>query len=130
VISGIVTEWLEATLTLVVASAGSNGRSVVAVVDTGYDGTLSLPESLITELGLTWARRGTSQLADGSMVQSDHFHAVVDWDGHPCNVVVELADNVPLLGTKLLRGYELTAQMRPHGKLTLKKLPPKRRKRT
>jgi clan AA aspartic protease len=129
VISGSVTEWLEATITVTVSAPGSSGRSLVVVLDTGYDGALSLPEPLITELGLTWARRGSSELADGSVVPSDHIHAVVHWDGRPREVFVEMANNVPLLGTALLRGYELNAQMRPHGKLTLTRMPPKRRTR-
>ncbi|GJD15427.1 hypothetical protein RIVM261_003830 [Rivularia sp. IAM M-261] len=37
-----------------------------AIIDTGFDGWLSLPSAFITMLGLAWKRRGTAELADGS----------------------------------------------------------------
>ena len=67
-------------------------------MDTGYDGDLSLPRELISELGLEWVRRGVTELADGSYIHADHFRAALEWDGRQREVVIEEANTTPLLG--------------------------------
>ena len=125
-IAGVVASSLEPILSLTVR--GPTGRECLVpfVVDTGYSGEILMPPHLIEALDLKWVRADFAELADGSEIEHRVFAAEVDWDGIIIQVAVDEADTVPLLGTKRIRGYELTAQMRPHGKLTLKKLPPKR----
>lgn len=44
-----------------------------AIVDTGFNGWLSLPPDLITQLKLTWKRRGRAILGDGSECVKENF---------------------------------------------------------
>lgn len=82
-----------------------------AVVDTGFNGSLTLPPPLIATLGLPFRGRGHATLADGSESFFDFHEATVVWDGRPRRVPVSTADTHPLVGTALLDGYELTVQV-------------------
>jgi hypothetical protein len=53
---------------------------VNALVDTGFDGWLSLPPALIASLGLAWHRRGRAILADGSETVFDIYAGALVWD--------------------------------------------------
>jgi clan AA aspartic protease len=93
------------------------------VIDTGFDGSLSLPPSLIASLQLPWRRRGKALLADGSESVFDIHEGVVLWDGLPVRVAIDAADMVPLIGMSLLDGFELTVQVRSNGRVTIEALP-------
>ncbi|TFI53656.1 clan AA aspartic protease [Mastigocladus laminosus UU774] len=94
-----------------------------AIVDTGFNGWLSLPPDLITTLGLTWKRRGRAILADGSDSIFDVYEAVVVWDTQILRIPIDEADSAPLVGMSLMAGYELTIQAVVGGAVVLKKLP-------
>ena len=67
-ITGTVTAAREAVLRLSVYDAVSQLHETDAVVDTGFDGWLTLPPQSIAALGLTWKRFGHAILADGSRI--------------------------------------------------------------
>jgi hypothetical protein len=46
----------------------------------------------------------------------------VIWDREELPILVDASDSIPLLGMKLLSGYELKMQVRNGGSLTIKKL--------
>jgi predicted aspartyl protease len=46
-------------------------------VDTGFNGWLSLPPDVISQLKLAWKRRGRAVLGDGNECIVDVFEAVV-----------------------------------------------------
>ncbi|PMB39349.1 clan AA aspartic protease [Fischerella thermalis CCMEE 5330] len=94
-----------------------------AIVDTGFNGWLSLPPDLITTLGLTWKRRGRAILADGSDCIFDVYEAVIVWDGQLLRIPIDEADSDPLVGMSLMEGYELTIQAVAGGTVVLNKLP-------
>jgi clan AA aspartic protease len=127
-ISGQVDENLEPVLRLTVRNESGEMRTWPFVIDTGFNGTLTLPPRLIADLKLNLHGEKETELADGSVIRCRVFFAQIEWDGVLLELNVDESNTVPLLGTSLLRGYQLTAEMRPHGKLTLKKLPPKKRK--
>lgn len=62
---------------------GSDGKVYIqdAIIDTGFDGWLSLPPDLIEQLNLTWKRRGRAILGDGSECVFNVYEAVIIWDG-------------------------------------------------
>jgi clan AA aspartic protease len=99
-------------------------RHIQAVVDTGFTGNLTLPRRLISRLGLPWHSFDRSVLADGSECLFDVFVADVLWDGHRRRILVDEADAEPLLGMRLMNGYELRMQIRRNGRITLKRLRP------
>lgn len=93
---------------------GPRGRSqeIEAVVDTGYSEFLTLPPSVVASLGLKWRSLDRSTLADGSECLFDIYEAEVVWDGKVRPILIDEADTEPLVGMKLLKGYELKMQVR------------------
>jgi predicted aspartyl protease len=57
-ITGVVTDDRQALIRLIVRGPAGNEQEVEAMIDTGFDGWLSLPSSIIFPLDLEWRRRG------------------------------------------------------------------------
>jgi clan AA aspartic protease len=112
----------EGRVRLKIRGARGKTREIEAVIDTGYTGALTLPSEIIVALGLRWQSLDRGILADGSECLFDVFEAKVDWDGKVRRILVDEADTEPLLGMRLLRGYELRMQVRWRGKVTIKRL--------
>jgi len=106
-ITGVVTASCQAIIRLTVRGPEGQEQAIDAVIDTGFDGILTLPPSLIATLGLVWPRRGRALLADGSESLFDIYETIVIWDGEPRRIAVDEADIDPLVGISLLYGYEL-----------------------
>ena len=121
-IGGIVTADHEAIIRLAVRGPTGLEQEIEAVVDTGFDGWLSLPPTLIAQLELQWGRRGRAQLADGSECVFDIYEGTVVWDGGMRRIAVDEASTAPLVGMALLDGYEFNIQVRNGGNVTIKAL--------
>jgi clan AA aspartic protease len=126
-ITGTINEDREAIVSITIRGSNGHARRIRAVVDTGYNGRLTLPPDLIAELELPWIRRGFAVLADNSEIDFDVYEAVIVWDGRRHVVRIDETDSIPLIGMALMEGYELKAQIRSGGKVTLKPLPKQRR---
>lgn len=122
-IVGIVSADREAIIRLTVRGPAGDEEEVEAVIDTGFDGWLSLSPDLIARLGLAWQRRGRALLADGSESVFDIHEGAILWEGQPRRIAVDSADMVPLVGMSLLEGYELNIQVRPAGRVEIRALP-------
>ena len=61
-ITGVVTDDRQPVIHLLVRGPAGQEQEIEAIIDTGFDGWLSLPSSLITRLGLVWHRRGRALL--------------------------------------------------------------------
>lgn len=85
-------------------------EEIEAIVDTGFNGLLTLPSHLIAVLDLPFRERGRAILADGSDISFDIHGAEIVWDGQARQIAVGVADTTPLVGTSLLDGYELTVR--------------------
>ena len=79
-IHGAVNAAYEAVVRLTVQGPSGQAREIEAVVDTGYNGFLTLPPALVTELGLVYRDRGRAILADGSEALFDIYDVAVLWD--------------------------------------------------
>ena len=121
-ITGVVTSFHQATIRLIVRGPTGQAQEIEAVIDTGFDGALSLPPADIAALGLPWRHRGRA-LADGTTSRFDIYEATVLWDGTPRRVAVDAADIDPLVGMRLLDGYELTVQAIVGGQVLIQALP-------
>ena len=121
-IIGIVTRDRQAVISLKVRGPLGRERDTDAVIDTGFDGQLSLPRPLISTLALPWRRRGRALLADGSEAIFDIYEATVVWDGQVRRISVDEAETASLVGRGLLEGYELTVQVQPGGAVTIRSL--------
>ncbi len=122
-IAGVVTADREAVIRLVVRGPSGREQAIEAVIDTGFDGSLSLPPSLIADLKLPWRRRGRALLADGSESVFDIHEGSVLWDGRPVRVAIDAAEMVPLIGMSMLEGFELRIEVRPNGRVAIEALP-------
>jgi clan AA aspartic protease len=121
-ITGVVTERREAVIGIRVRGPAGQDQEIEAVIDTGFDGWLSLPSAIIAQLGLMWSQRGRAFLADGSETVFDIYEPTVDWDDEARRISVDQAETVPLVGMSLLRGYELVIQVQPGGNVTVRAL--------
>lgn len=121
-ITGRVTADRQAIITLTVRGPAGQEHEIEAIVDTGFDGWLSLPSSVIVQLGLTWLQRGRALLADGRESVFDIYEATVIWDGQVRRISVDEAETAPLVGMSLLDGYELTMQVRSSGNVIIRAL--------
>jgi clan AA aspartic protease len=85
----------EAIIELEVSAAGQPPQQIEAVIDTGYNGYLTLPSQLVTAISLPFAghRRGT--LADGSVTRLDVYLATVVWHGRQKDVLISQASGTP-----------------------------------
>ncbi len=121
-ITGIVNADFEPIIPLSIC--GSDGKICTqeAIVDTGFNGWLSLPPDLIAELNLKWKRRGRAILGDGTECVFDVYEAVLVWDGNMLTIPIDEADSEPLVGMSLMEGYQLTVQVFESGHVELVKV--------
>jgi clan AA aspartic protease len=120
-IRGIVTDELEAVIRFTVLGPKGRKLNIEAVIDTGFDGFLSLSPIVISQLGLRWFKRGRAQLADGSDSVFDVFQATAIWDRRRVEIFVDEADTVPLVGMSLMSNFELRSEIWPGGNVSLKR---------
>jgi clan AA aspartic protease len=122
-IVGSVTADRDATINLDIADAGGQHVTVTAVIDTGFNGWLTLPGVVISALSIApiGARRVT--LADGNDVDMGLYAAKVAWDGLSVDVFALEAEGHPLVGMSLLYGYTLTVQVVDGGVVSISALP-------
>jgi clan AA aspartic protease len=120
-ITGVVNARHEATIRVPVQDANGREQEIEAIIDTGFNGSLTLPSPVIATLGLPWRTRGNAILANGSEDQFDIYAATITWDGTPRNILVEAADTDPLVGTALLSGYNVYIQVVAGGSVTITK---------
>jgi clan AA aspartic protease len=122
-IEGRVNEDREAIVQLAVRGEGEvKSEEIQVVVDTGYDGFLTLPPSVTDGLNLPSRGQGEALLADGSVHEVLLVSATVEWDGVLRRVVVEEVDAEPLLGMLLLEDYDLRIACREGGRVAIRKL--------
>lgn len=106
-ITGQVTDQGEAVIPLVVRGPAGHEQSIQAIIDTGFNGFLTLPFHLVETLGLIRLSRGRALLANGQEAIFDIYGSTVLWDGMPREVEADAVESIPLVGMSLLYGYEL-----------------------
>ena len=106
-IEGGVNANYEAVVTLPLRGPSGQKRNIEAIVDTGFNGFLTLPPSYVEELGLAYLGNVRARLADGSEDDFDVYGVIALWDGPPRYVPADEADAMPLLGMALMDSYNL-----------------------
>jgi clan AA aspartic protease len=121
-ITGIVNDEFEPIISISLYDSEGNIYTQDAIVDTGFNGWLSLPPDLISQLNLKWKRRGRAILGDGSECVFNVYEAVLDWDGNLLTIPIDEADSEPLVGMSLMEGYQLMVQVFEGGRVELSKI--------
>lgn len=121
-IHGRVNESYEAVVTLNLVDATGQNREVEAIIDTGYNGYLTLPTALIEVMGLPWQGQNEVSLADGTSRVLDVYDGTVSWNGRERPVYVDAIDTEILVGMGLLRGYGLRMDVVRDGMVTIEAL--------
>lgn len=84
-------------------------QEVEALLDTGFDGWLMLPNSMIKDLNLKYVGQTDYELADGEVVESQLYEAELDWLGEEKKIsVVSTPSDLSLLGMGLLANAKTT----------------------
>ena len=121
-ISGTVTANREAVLRLTIFDTNDQPHELSAIIDTGFNGNLTLPSDLVSALELTCVRLVRAILADGSEIISNVYEARVLWDGKPVTISVSEANADPLVGMSLMYGYELVMPIVDGATFTLRSI--------
>ena len=118
-ITGTVNADYEAVIRLFVQGPAGPAHEVAAIIDTGFNGFLTLPPALVTALGLMRRSRGRALLANGSEELFDIYGVTVLWDGQQRYVEADAVDTTPLVGMSLLDGYDLYIQVADGGQVVI-----------
>jgi clan AA aspartic protease len=121
-IVGRVNAQLEPTIPIDVISVIGTKQTLTAVVDTGFDGELLLPRSLLESIGWPYRGRRTAQLGDGTRTTFDVYRGTVHWETSARSVqVLESAGDV-IVGMRLLTGVRITIDAVVDGPVTVSAL--------
>jgi clan AA aspartic protease len=118
-ILGNVSLRCEAMLPLVVDNANGKQQVIDAVIDTGFNGFLTLPPEIISKLDLPWSGSDTVTLGDGSETLFDIYSARIIWDGQLREIDIAESETEPLIGMGLLYGYKLQIEVIERGIVTI-----------
>ena len=110
-ITGSVTPEKEARVSLTVRGPNGSGVRASAVIDTGFNGSLTLPLSVIRQLGLPLRAPRQATLADGSVVVLEVYKGHIAWNGEARNILVFAAEGDALIGMALLQGHVLRIEV-------------------
>jgi predicted aspartyl protease len=81
-----------------------------------------LPSGVIAALDLTWKGCDVATLGDGTSCIFEVYIATVIWDGEYRVIDINESETVPLIGMRLLRGYNLRIQAIEGGTVTVEVL--------
>jgi clan AA aspartic protease len=123
VITGSVTSNREATIRLAVMGPDQRLEEVETVIDTGFNGFLTLPIQVVRALTLPFAGHRRVMLGDGSSVVLDLYLATVLWNEEEREVLVLQAEGGPLIGMSLLYGHRVVLHVEDNGDVIIDTLP-------
>ena len=112
---------LEARVTLSLVHK-ERSLDVLFLVDSGFNGYLAVPQTVVNQLGLPLAmvQRGTT--ADGRVSFFDTVEVCVIWDDRPKIIRAQVLEE-PLIGTRLLSGHDMQVRWEVGGDFRLSLIP-------
>lgn len=110
----------EPRITVHVADLAGEFHPFDFLVDTGFDGDITLPLAAIQRFGLPYLRAGRARLADDLGRDFRVYGAEVLWQGITREVVVLHSETQPpLLGMALLWGSRIAIEVQEGGEVTI-----------
>ena len=116
---GVVNAHLEAVITVSLLGPAGQTKEVDALVDTGFNGFLTLPPMLVADLGLAVVGEGEAVLADGSEAVFDVHSVTLLWDSQLRAVEIGAVGGDPLVGMALMEDHDLSIQVREGGRVVV-----------
>jgi clan AA aspartic protease len=107
VISGTVVG-LQARMEITLCSPMQPAVKIECVVDTGFEGFLTLPTAVVEDLDLPYLAPIDANLADNSRIVTNVHQGVILWNGVQRVVPILAMGRRPLIGTALLEDYHLS----------------------
>lgn len=103
----------EPVVRITLLSSTHHPQSHPAVIDTGFNGTLSLPEALLQRLEWRWVGYDSYEIATGDVIREKVFVGRIRWMRRvqEVDVVSSHAKDI-LIGTRLLQGSRLLIDFR------------------
>src|SRR5262249_41363710 len=114
-IAARVTAQREAVVRLIILDIAQQPHDVDAMIDTGFNGFLTLPSAMVQTFQLPLAGNRRVTLGDGSTVVLDLYLATVLWDTQPREVLVLAAESGSLMGTARLYGHRVILRVVDNG---------------
>lgn len=96
--------------------------SVEFIVDTGFDGDLSLPSSLMSQIEGVTSESRLMQAVGERARQAQASEILLDWHDEERITEVLILENAPLLGVGLMEGSLLQSEMQTGGEVSLEPL--------
>lgn len=122
-ITGTVSPGRELVIRLQAKTADQVPFTFNVVVDTGFNGFLTLPSSVLQALGATHAGTRRAALGDGKIVELDVYLVTVLWHESELEVMALGADASPLLGMSLLWNNRVSFEARDGGMVIIEEVP-------
>ena len=92
---------------------------VEAVIDTGFNGYLTLSTERVTYLSLPTEAQTQATLADGTEVSLDMVYVQVQWGEEYRTIPSLVAEGDSLIGMSLLYGYNLSIDVVDGGRVSV-----------
>lgn len=99
---------LQARMGIIVRLEGNPDVEIQFVVDTGFEGFLTLPPDVVVKLDLPYVAKIQANLADNSKVTTNAYALKIIWNGVERDVIVLAMGRRPLIGTALLEDFHLS----------------------
>jgi clan AA aspartic protease len=96
--------------------------TIECVVDTGFNGYLTLPPQAVAVMNLPLESTLVASLADGSQSEMPIHLAKIRWNDSEQLVAVLATGTKPLLGTALLQGFRLVVEFVDDGMVKVEKM--------
>jgi clan AA aspartic protease len=122
-ISGVVNGNLEATVELRIRGPRGHEQEIDAVIDTGFNGFLTLSPALVRQLSLPHLGQSRALLANGQEELLDLYEVTLFWDGQWRAVETDAADTDALVGMALLYKYSVSIEAVEGGQVVIAALP-------
>ena len=118
-IRGRINQRLEPVINVPILDNHDIAHSFEFILDTGFNGHLTLPSDVIDRLGLKYSGQRAVTMADGFVHDVDVFTARVLWHEGWRPVFVIRLDNLPLLGMRSLLGSKLFMNVYAGGRVAV-----------
>ena len=102
---------LEPIIPVQILDASGQWWWLEAVLDTGSTCSLSLPPSVIRDMGLSWFDEGGAVLAGNRRLRCNLYVAHILWNGIRRRVHVHELPGDPLVGNRLLMGHRINIDL-------------------